>query len=477
MLHNMPNETPVIMSRASGWTSMTKFNSPSPLQSLVRATALPLVLLAAGALPAFAGSVSVTGANGRNTGFGTAGAGGSATATTTTPSDPSNTATATGGNGGSHCFGSAASGCFPGGSGGAGGAANAIATTLLPSGLASAEASSFAFGGGGGEGGPGMAAPPGPGGLGGAAFSSATASSAMGPASAVANATGGSRGQGRPPLGVGGTASATAAASSEGGGQVQADASAFAGQANSHASTSANAQNQIGKVITTAIAPGGNGSTLFPGASWPGASSAAAVDSGSSVMLTDSLTPGRTVSQAILAPSGRSIGTGAVSAAYGGSNQSLDYSATVVFDFTTPASEQLDLKLISDDLAASSAGIGFDSLNLQVLNETTGKSLASLSYTSSSAAKAFFNGGQVSLGASSAGSQSIEIEYFLDYNSGTSAGPGDGFGFTYALSDPPLSPAVPESSTWAMLIMGFLGLGVASWRRGGRRDSSPRPAR
>ena len=133
-----------------------------------------------------------------------------------------------------------------------------------------------------------------------------------------------------------------------------------------------------------------------------------------------------------------------MSAAYGGSNQSLDYSATVVFDFTTPASEQLDLKLISDDLAASSAGIGFDSLNLQVLNETTGKSLASLSYTSSSAAKAFFNGGQVSLGASSAGSQSIEIEYFLDYNSGTSAGPGDGFGFTYALSDPPLSPAVPE---------------------------------
>jgi hypothetical protein len=36
--------------------------------------------------------------------------------------------------------------------------------------------------------------------------------------------------------------------------------------------------------------------------------------------------------------------------------------------------------------------------------------------------------------------------------------------------DVSFSPTVPESSTWAMLIMGFVGMGIASWRRGrGRR--------
>jgi hypothetical protein len=43
---------------------MNKFNGRSYLQPLLFATALPLVLLAEGAAPAVAGSVSVTGANG-----------------------------------------------------------------------------------------------------------------------------------------------------------------------------------------------------------------------------------------------------------------------------------------------------------------------------------------------------------------------------------------------------------------------------
>jgi hypothetical protein len=153
-----------------------------------------------------------------------------------------------------------------------------------------------------------------------------------------------------------------------------------------------------------------------------------------------------------------------MSAAYGGSPQAVDYSATAVFDFTASTNEALDLKLTADESAVSSAGIGFDSLNLQVVNETTGTSLASLSFSSSSAAKNFFNGGRVSLGGVGVGSQSIEIEYFLDYNSGTSATPGNGFGFTYALVDPPLSAAIPEPATWAMLMMGFGGLAYAGYR-------------
>jgi hypothetical protein len=40
--------------------------------------------------------------------------------------------------------------------------------------------------------------------------------------------------------------------------------------------------------------------------------------------------------------------------------------------------------------------------------------------------------------------------------------------------DVSFSPSVPEASTWAMLIMGFVGVGIARWRSGGgqtlRRD-------
>ena len=47
---------------------------------------------------------------------------------------------------------------------------------------------------------------------------------------------------------------------------------------------------------------------------------------------------------------------------------------------------------------------------------------------------------------------------------GTSAEPGDGFGFTYELMDPPLRRYVPEPSTWAIMLVGFAGLAFAGYR-------------
>ena len=165
---------------------------------------------------------------------------------------------------------------------------------------------------------------------------------------------------------MGGSASADAAASSGVGGQVQADASAFSGELKGGASASATAQNRSGETLTTASAPGDPLTVFFPGASSPSALSTAAVDSGS---VTLALTPGRTVSNAILTQNGSDIGVGAMSAAYGGAHQSLDYSATAVFDFTTSTSEALDLKLLSDtyNFVENSAGIAFDNLDLQVI--------------------------------------------------------------------------------------------------------------
>jgi hypothetical protein len=43
--------------------------------------------------------------------------------------------------------------------------------------------------------------------------------------------------------------------------------------------------------------------------------------------------------------------------------------------------------------------------------------------------------------------------------------PGYSLEFSAGIASPPTSSTVPEPSTWAMLIVGFLGLGFAGWRR------------
>jgi PEP-CTERM motif-containing protein len=47
-------------------------------------------------------------------------------------------------------------------------------------------------------------------------------------------------------------------------------------------------------------------------------------------------------------------------------------------------------------------------------------------------------------------------------------------GFTQALEFAPVTPAVPEASTWAMMLAGFAGLGLAGWR--GSRKTAARTA-
>ncbi len=52
-----------------------------------------------------------------------------------------------------------------------------------------------------------------------------------------------------------------------------------------------------------------------------------------------------------------------------------------------------------------------------------------------------------------AGPQTVDLRYWL-----TVSEVGGGFGFTYNTS-------VPEPSTWAMMLLGFAGLGFAGYRR------------
>jgi hypothetical protein len=154
-----------------------------------------------------------------------------------------------------------------------------------------------------------------------------------------------------------------------------------------------------------------------------------------------------------------------MSAAYGGTGQALQYTATAVFDFSTTASEGLALNLLSDNVV----GIGFDSLELQVAVD--GTSLTPEFFSSLASAETFFADDTLALGAIAAGSQSVSLTYDLTYNSGTLAKAGDGFGFTYELVDPPVA-SVPEPSTWAMMLMGLAGLGYAAFRRAAKGDIS-----
>jgi PEP-CTERM motif len=132
--------------------------------------------------------------------------------------------------------------------------------------------------------------------------------------------------------------------------------------------------------------------------------------------------------------------------------------------------------LLSDNFT----GIGFDSLELQVTTAVNGttQTYRFSSLTGSDGAETFFAAHSLRLGDILEGVQSsVSLSYDLTFSAGTLANVGDGFGFTYDIADPRLSGSVPEPSTWAMLIMGFVGLGVAGWRRGRGPDSPPRLAR
>ena len=206
----------------------------------------------------------------------------------------------------------------------------------------------------------------------------------------------------------------------------------------------ARARNSSGRVATTASAPSGSRANALTNA---------AVGSGSGSLV--AIEAGRAVSNAVLTPGGADIGVGAMSAGYGGSSQALQYEATAVFDFTTPTSETLDLNLLTDNFS----GAGFDSLELEVIVD--GKAHV---YKRSrlAGAESFFAADTLDLGTFAAGSQTIKLEYFLDYNSGTLAKPGAGFGFTYdlaaarrwrltpTLAAAPATTSIPEPSTWAL---------------------------
>jgi hypothetical protein len=206
--------------------------------------------------------------------------------------------------------------------------------------------------------------------------------------------------------------------------------------------------NSDGKALTTASANGTSASALTN----------AAVGSGSASLV--AIAAGQVASNAVLTLGGPDIGVGDMSAGYGGigfgESPALRYEATAVFDFATSTSETLDLNLLADNFS----GVSFDSLEFKVIVD--GKAHV-YKRSTLAGAKSFFAADTLDLGALAVGSQTIKLEYSLDYNSGNLAKPGAGFGFTYDLATAPVATA-----TAADILGGYATeFAEPSWTRAG----------
>jgi hypothetical protein len=361
-------------------------------------------------------------------------------------------ANATGGSGGS---------AFGGGSGGAGGAATA--TSDSNSG-ATGNATSTA-GATGGPVGFGDNIPN----RGGAATASSNASAAGGGmAMAKAVATGGVGGQ--PNFGLGGVANATSTAETARGALAQAQSTAVgvSGQAQSTAKTSlagVNVQSTAAAPIsgtstnsstatTNTIAQGGAGQAFAIPGQTAYAFSTALPDKAYATTLVGGASD---VASALLGPRDAVFGTDILGAnsLVGVSNT---YSASSTFDFGYGG--DLQLGLIDDQVSGFANGVGFQSMEFTI--QADGVQVLDVTFGSLAIAESFFRDDVIDLGADFGPNIDLTFGYTL-----IADGPG-GFGFDLAIGG-----AVPEPSTWAMMLVGFAGLGFAGHRSTETRRRRP----
>lgn len=215
--------------------------------------------------------------------------------------------------------------------------------------------------------------------------------------------------------------------------------------ASGKADAQSTAANGDGSVTTIAHAPSAIAASAVAGTNTSGAGSLIAI------------TPGQAASNAAGNLVSGSV-VGAMSAGYGGSGEPLTYTAEADFTFAPTAPERFFLTLLDNNSAAA----GFDSLTFEVT--LNGAPVVSESTNNLAAAEAFFTDNTFDLGSLVAGPQTFEFTYTL-----VASPVGDGFGFTY-------DTTIPEASTWAMMLMGLVGLGYAALRRAAKeRSASDQP--
>ena len=146
------------------------------------------------------------------------------------------------------------------------------------------------------------------------------------------------------------------------------------------------------------------------------------------------------------------FGTAILGANYApdGGGESNTYSASSTFDFGYRG--DLQLGLIDGQVTGFADGAGFQSMEFTITAD--GVEILDTTFRSLAVAESFFHDDVIDLGSDFGPNIDLTFGYTL-----VADGPG-GFGFDLAIGG-----AVPEPSTWAMMLVGFAGLGFMGWRR------------
>ena len=288
--------------------------------------------------------------------------------------------------------------------------------------------------------------------------------SASGGGTAVATsvATGGAGGAGTV-AGAAGAANATSSAQTARGALAQAQSTALgsSGEAQSIAKTNltgvsvqSTAMAPTGGTATTnAIAQGGAGQAFANPGQTAYAFSTALPDKAYATTLVGGASH---VASALLGPRDAVFGTAILGANYAadGGGESTTYSASSTFDFGYGG--DLQLGLIDDQQSGFANGLGFQSMEFTITAD--GVEILDTTFRSLAVAESFFRDDVIDLGSDLGPNIDLTFGYTL-----VADGTG-GFGFDLAVGG-----AVPESSTWAMMLVGFAGLGFAGHRSTRRR--------
>ena len=213
----------------------------------------------------------------------------------------------------------------------------------------------------------------------------------------------------------------------------------------SGATASANAHNSYGGALTSASAPAGPSAIALANAA------VEAVASSPAPLIP--IVEGQSATVIRLTPGALNFATGAMSAGTAGGATSLQYSDTAVIDFSAKSLEPVSLDLLGYNVLA----VGFTTQEFTV-SGSNGFS-ETKTFTALGDAEKFFTSDILKLGSFNAGSQFVDISYYL-----TASGAAQGFGFNFNI-DPPPGGTAPELSTWAMMLLGFAGLGLVASRR------------
>jgi PEP-CTERM motif len=256
-----------------------------------------------------------------------------------------------------------------------------------------------------------------------------------------------------------GAANATSSAQTAKGALAQAQSTAVgsSGQAQSTAKTSFAGVS----VQSSAAAPTGGGTTTSNAIAQGGAGQAF-VNPGQTAYAFSTALPDKAyattliggaghVASALLGPRDVVFGTAILGANYApdGGGESKTYSASSTFDFGYGG--DLQLGLIDDQVSGFANGLGFQSMEFTI--QADGVEVLDVTFGSLAIAESFFRDDVIDLGADFGPDIDLTFGYTL-----TADGPG-GFGFDLAIGG-----AVPEPSTWAMMLVGFASLGFAGYR-------------